>query len=64
MTTTHLSRISRGLHGANIEGHLVLVSGRKGEWLTSVDGELLEGSSASLVDAELAAELTIMASAK
>jgi hypothetical protein len=62
MTTTHLSRISRGLHGANINGHLVLVAGHKGEWVVSVDGETL-GTCESLVDAEVTAELHVMVTA-
>jgi predicted regulator of Ras-like GTPase activity (Roadblock/LC7/MglB family) len=60
-TTEHLNRISRGLHAANIAGHVVLVGGSRGAWVVSVDGETISTDCASLVDAEYAAEITITA---
>lgn len=60
MTTTQLNRISRGFHAVNIGGNLILVTGSKGAWCVSVNGETITETAASLVDAEMAAELHIM----
>lgn len=46
-----LNRIGRGMHGANVDGHLVLVGGQRGEWLMAVDGEYLPGTAPTLAEA-------------
>lgn len=57
----HLNRICKGWHGANINGHLIVVTGSKGAWVVSVDGEIVTETAASLIDAEIAAEMHLMA---
>lgn len=42
-TDPRLGRISGGLYGGNLNGHLVLAAGHRGAWVISVDGEILEG---------------------
>lgn len=58
--TFHLNRIMRGWHGANIGGHLIVVTGAQGAWEVSVDGVIVTEGAETLQDAEIAAELHLI----